>query len=104
LHTKGQIAYIQTQNTIIMAEKKPQSNSEKDFEQRLTWTRTALAIMEPQWANVDIDTLRAVVLVWDRVRAVGGDFSLKDADAIRAKVAATKEVSDGPGPYDLGIG
>lgn len=73
---------------------KAQTASEKDFDLRLTYTRTALAIMEPQWANVDIDTLRAVVLVWDRIRAVGGDFSLKDAAAIRAKVETAKEPQD----------
>ena len=64
----------------------PQTASEKDFEQRLDYTRIALGLIEKEYARTDLNSIRLVVMIWDRIRAVGGDFSLKDAVSIKRKV------------------
>lgn len=67
---------------IMSATKKTNSN----FEENVLYTKTILQIFEPEWVNVDANTLRLIVMIYDKVKEVGGNFSLNDLFSIRAKI------------------
>lgn len=75
--------------------KAAQSGSERDFEQRLEYTRIGLSLIEPEFRNAELETIRMIVLVWDKIKAVSGDFSIKDAQAIKAKIEAIRMQEQG---------
>ena len=67
---------------IMSATKKTNSN----LEENIVYTKTILSICEAEWANVDANTIRLIVMIYDKVKEVGGNFSLNDLFSIRAKI------------------
>jgi hypothetical protein len=67
---------------IMSATKKTNSN----FEENVLYTKTILSICEAEWANVDANTIRLIVMIYDKVKEVGGNFSLNDLFSIRANI------------------